>query len=144
MRKRREDIEPLAQVVLARVGARHGRALRFSPDTLRLLLEHDWPGNVREMENALEYAVTVCRGQTVLPEDLPELDAGSVSHATDAGRTPGPRVARPDVEPAEVERLRQALEAHRWRRGDAARALGISRITLWRRMQATGLLRQEP
>ncbi len=71
LRDRREDIEPLATFLLARVGARQGRALRFSPDVLRLLLEHSWPGNVRELENALEYAVAVCKGQTILPEDLP-------------------------------------------------------------------------
>jgi transcriptional regulator with PAS, ATPase and Fis domain len=139
LRKRREDIEPLAQVVLARVGARHGRALRFSPDTLRVLLEHDWPGNVREMENVLEYAVTVCRGQTVLPEDLPEMESGAAAHSPESGRAHTPRPARTRVEPAEAERLQQVLEAHHWRRSDAARALGISRITLWRRMQAAGL-----
>ncbi len=139
LRKRREDIEPLAQVVLARVGARHGRALRFSPDTLRVLLEHDWPGNVREMENVLEYAVTVCRGQTVLPEDLPEMESAAVAHPSDSGRTPTPRPVRQQVNPSDIEHLQEVLEAHHWRRGDAARALGISRITLWRRMQAAGL-----
>jgi len=143
LRKRREDIEPLAQVVLGRVGARHGRALRFSPDALRVLLEHDWPGNVREMENALEYAVTVCRGQTVLPEDLPELESGASTHVADVGRQPAPRPARLRAEALDAQTLRATLDAHRWRRADAAKALGISRITLWRRMQAAGLLRAE-
>ena len=54
LRARREDIEPLAGYLLARVAARQGRALRFSPDALRALLDHDWPGNVRQLENALE------------------------------------------------------------------------------------------
>jgi transcriptional regulator with PAS, ATPase and Fis domain len=143
LRKRREDIEPLAQVVLARVGARHGRALRFSPDALRVLLEQDWPGNVREMENALEYAVTVCRGQTVLPEDLPELESGASPHQADAGRPAVPRQSRAGAETSDVAELRAVLDAHRWRRAEAARALGISRITLWRRMQAAGLLQPE-
>jgi len=71
LRERREDIEPLATFLLARVGARQGRALRFSPDVLRLLLEHTWPGNVRELENVLEYAVAVCKGQTILPRTCP-------------------------------------------------------------------------
>lgn len=143
LRGRREDIEPLAQVLLARVSARHGRALRLSPDTLRVLLEHDWPGNVRELENVLEYAVTVCRGQTVLPEDLPELDTSTPPAADTPFRTPGARAPRPHITPTEVERLRRVLEAHRWHRGDTARALGISRITLWRRMQASGLTKSE-
>jgi transcriptional regulator with PAS, ATPase and Fis domain len=144
LRKRREDIEPLAQVLLSRVGARHGRALRCSPDTLRALLEHDWPGNVREMENALEYAVTVCRGQTILPEDLPELDPSVAATAAEgAGRSAAGRATRPRGEPGEAARLRSVLEAHRWRRTETARALGISRITLWRRMQACGLIDHE-
>ena len=139
LRARREDIEPLAQALLARVNARHGRALRFSPDTLRALLAHHWPGNVREMENAIEYAVTVCRGQTVLPEDLPDLGAAPV-------QTIEPRPPRAPVAPeilqtdsAEAAHLRHALETHRWNRGATAKALGISRVTLWRRMQAHGL-----
>ncbi len=141
LRKRREDIEPLAQVLLARVGARHGRALRFSPDTLRVLLDHDWPGNVREMENALEYAVTVCRGQTILPEDLPAWEGGAAVAPPEAGgRAPATRSA---AAPIDAERLRAVLDAHRWKRADAARALGVSRVTLWRWMQSHGFARNE-
>ena len=82
LRERREDIEPLATYLLARVAARQGRALRFSPDALRALLDYAWPGNVRELENALEYAVAVCKGQTILPEDLPaELQQGAAASA---------------------------------------------------------------
>jgi len=130
LRKRREDIEPLARGLLARVGSRHGRSLRFSPEAMRVLLAYDWPGNVRELENAIEYAVTVCRRQTVLPEDMPELDASAPSHV-------------PAAESEDTARLRAVLDSHRWRRGETARALGISRITLWRRMQALGLIRRE-
>ena len=92
LRARREDIEPLATFLLARVGARQGRALRFSPDVLRLLLEHDWPGNVRELENVLEFAVAVCKGQTIVPEDLPsEVGADDVeARGLRDGRSPRP------------------------------------------------------
>jgi DNA-binding NtrC family response regulator len=142
LRARREDIEPLATYLLARVAARQGRALRFSPDALRAMLDYTWPGNVRELENALEYAVAVCKGQTVLPEDLPqELQPAAL------GAGSGPAVQAPPapagLPPADegVDRLRQALDAHRWRRVEAARALGISRATLWRRMREAGLLR---
>jgi DNA-binding NtrC family response regulator len=159
LRERREDIEPLARSILARVSARQGRALRFSPDALRALLRHDWPGNVRELENALEYAVAVCRGQTLLPEDLPDLvplappanapdhDEGSPRSGTRRGTprdgAPGPtqddRRRAPQVDAEEREHLRQILEEHRWNRGAAARALGISRTTLWRRLREAGL-----
>jgi DNA-binding NtrC family response regulator len=146
LRDRREDIEPLSTFLLARVGARQGRALRFSPDALRLLLRYPWPGNVRELENALEYAVAVCKGQTILPEDLPE----EVRRGEDPGArlpVPEPRAsARGSAPPAasrggelDAGRLKAALEACHWRRHEAARMLGISRTTLWRRMRDLGL-----
>src|SRR5512137_1289946 len=71
LRSRREDIEPMARLLLSRLGTRTGRALRLSPETVRALLSYEWPGNVRELENALEFAATVCQGQTLQPEDLP-------------------------------------------------------------------------
>jgi transcriptional regulator with GAF, ATPase, and Fis domain len=151
LRGRREDIEPISRLLLSRVGARTARALRFSPDALRALLSYDWPGNVRELENALEYAATVCKGQTLQPEDLPpELGAttppraepiavplapGSSTAALLAGAT-GRRVSPHD----ERASLQATLDAHRWNRADTAKALGLSRSTLWRRMRALGLL----
>ena len=147
LRARREDIEPLATFLLARVGARQGRALRFSPDVRRLLLEHDWPGNVRELENVLEFAVAVCKGQTIVPEDLPsEVGAGSLDvRMIETGVPPAPPAARSngthhddDLE-IDAARIRGALEACHWRRHLAAGVLGISRTTLWRRMRDLGL-----
>jgi transcriptional regulator with PAS, ATPase and Fis domain len=139
LRQRREDIEPIAQVLLARVGARHGRALRFSPDALRVLLGHNWPGNVRELENVIEYAVAVCRGQTILPEDLPHLSAANLSPPV-AGDPSMARAASATADSPEAAELRQVLADHKWKRGKAARDLGISRSTLWRRMRQAGLV----
>jgi DNA-binding NtrC family response regulator len=148
LRARREDIEPIARLLLSRVGARTGRALRFSPDALRALLSYDWPGNVRELENALEYAVTVCPGQSLQPEDLPPevLAAGAARRAPEA--PPGLALRdedqadppAPGAAPADGAALRGALERHRWNRAQTARALGISRSTLWRRMREHGLV----
>jgi len=140
LRRRREDIEPIAHALLARIGARHGRSLQFSPDTLRVLLSHDWPGNVRELENAIEFAVAVCDGQTVLPDHLPDLAALDLA-ASDAALHEEPKTPREfpggrAVSPG----LRNALDAHHWRRVETAKALGVSRITLWRRMRQAGLL----
>jgi DNA-binding NtrC family response regulator len=139
LRERREDIEPIARALLARVGGRHGRALRFSPDTLRVLMLHDWPGNVRELENAIEFAVAVCPGQTILPEHLPNLAALSprAGQPTAAATLPSTAEA---ADSAERAALRQALDEHHWRRDETAQALGISRITLWRKMRDAGLL----
>jgi len=140
LRKRREDIEPLARHLLARVGQRHGRALQLSPEALGLLMGHAWPGNVRELENALEYAVAVCSGQTILPEHLPDetrLGQGPETPPTPAAVSQAP----PPTDSPETEALRRVLDQHHWRRADAARALGISRTTLWRRMREAGLER---
>jgi DNA-binding NtrC family response regulator len=149
LRERREDIEPIARLLLSRVGQRTGRALHFSPDALRVLLSHDWPGNVRELENALEFAATVCQGQTLQPEDLPpEVLPGTAPRggADEPSRTlrrdgDGPSSAHGRARAARDEAavLRSALEEHRWNRADTAKALGISRSTLWRRMCALGL-----
>ena len=137
LRGRREDIEPLASFLLGRVGGRHGRALRFSPDALRAILAYTWPGNVRELENALEYAVTVAKGHTVVPEDLPPEVLGGA-----AGPTWRPEAAPARLDPlpdGELPRIRAALEACHWNRSEAASSLGMSRTTLWRKMRELGL-----
>jgi DNA-binding NtrC family response regulator len=145
LRARREDIEPIARLLLSRVGARTGRALSFSPDALRALLSYDWPGNVRELENALEYAATVCPGQTLQPEDLPPEVVPPA--APRRNPEPEPGAASPGVRPAPAANgsrdgaaaLQAALEQHRWSRAATAKALGVSRSTLWRRMREHGL-----
>jgi DNA-binding NtrC family response regulator len=141
LRDRREDIEPIARLLLGRAGARTGRSLRLSPEAVRVLLTHDWPGNVRELENALEFAATVCEGQTIQVEDLqPEVRDGAAPAGADLERSPSVR-RRPADEPTAEARavLLNALETHRWNRLEAARALGVSRSTLWRRMRQAGL-----
>jgi transcriptional regulator with GAF, ATPase, and Fis domain len=153
LRDRREDIEPIARLLLGKAGARTGRALRFSPEAVRVLLSHPWPGNVRELENALEFAATVCQGQTIQPEDLPP----EVLEGAGFTEGPGPAEARAPglgnghglaekrrgpgapVPPEERAEVLRALEAHRWNRAGTAQALGMSRSTLWRRMRALGL-----
>jgi DNA-binding NtrC family response regulator len=164
LRDRAEDIEPLARHLLSRIAARENRAVRLSPDALRLLLAYPWPGNVRELENAIEYAVALCQRQTIQVEDFPpELSSAEIDPPSDPSpiapvhvgamgpheaRSPsgGPHEARsPSAResdpPAgdEAERIRAALKAHHWRHARAAAELGISRTTLWRKMRALGL-----
>jgi DNA-binding NtrC family response regulator len=147
LRERREDIEPLARHLLGRVGGRVGRSMLLGPDALRAMLRYDWPGNARELENALEYAVAVCRGQTIHRNDLPqEVQEGSALPASPVGQSS--REMRPAAEigtgesstDIERERIRVALDAHRWSRAATAKALGMSRTTLWRRMRELGLV----
>jgi len=158
LRDRMEDIEPLARVLLRRIGERVGRALILSPEVLRRFGRYDWPGNVRELENALEYAVAICDGQTLRPDHLPEQFADPVGEtpprpaegpAVGPGRGPtaAGAVAHHDVDgrrdsggaSAEANRIVSALERHHWHRGETAAALQMSRTTLWRRMKALGL-----
>lgn len=137
LRERREDIEPLARYLLVRVAARHGRELQFSPTALRAMLGYSWPGNVRELENALEYGVSVGKGQTLQLEDLPEEVVRPVrdSHSVEETRSGSSGQTPTMDDQAETDRIRHALERSRWNRNEAARLLGMSRTTLWRRMR---------
>jgi transcriptional regulator with PAS, ATPase and Fis domain len=137
LRERREDIEPLALHLLLRVSGRQGRSLILSPDALRALLGYAWPGNARELENALEYAVAVCRGQTVHETDLPA-EVRDARHSLDLVASAPAGIAHSGVS-QERQRLQLTLDAHHWNRAAAAAALGISRTTLWRRMRELGL-----
>jgi PAS domain S-box-containing protein len=155
LRERREDMLPLIRYLLQRIGQRHGRSLRLAPTVLRALLAYHWPGNVRELENVLEYATTVCEGQTIHLDDMPpevltvrgpvpaayvgvspgaEAVAAACTTATCAAATnPPPHFTA--AEHAEAALIRSALERARYRRAAAAELLGISRTTLWRKMK---------
>jgi transcriptional regulator with PAS, ATPase and Fis domain len=139
LRERPEDIEPLARHILQRVAARENRAVRLSPDAMRLLARHPWPGNVRELENAIEYAIAVCQRQTVQVEDLPPEIAGDEAEPHSAGNAPAPAATPDAAEPGEIGKIRAALEANRWHHARTAADLGISRSTLWRKLKAHGL-----
>jgi two-component system, NtrC family, response regulator AtoC len=71
LRERREDILPLARHFAGRVRAGNGQRVRFSREVVRVLEEYSWPGNIRELENAVIHAAALC-DQSVRPEDLPE------------------------------------------------------------------------
>ncbi|MBN1558480.1 MAG: sigma 54-interacting transcriptional regulator [Lentisphaerae bacterium] len=128
LRARREDIPLLTEAFLHRAAAAAGKPVdAVSPDAMRALMDYAWPGNVRELKNAIEFAVIRCRGAGVEAEDLPP-------EITDRPLTPPPRQ---EQDPAsERERIRDALRRTGGRREEAARLLGISRATLYRRMKA--------
>jgi DNA-binding NtrC family response regulator len=140
LRERREDIPPLAHHLLNHITSQLGLVRRISPQAMRPLLDYSWPGNVRELGNVLEYAVVVAKGETILPEDLPAEIQNPVVPASHEPASAVPAHSSPTlpaerVASAEKERLAAALEEHHWRREDAAKALGMSRSTLWRRMR---------
>jgi transcriptional regulator of acetoin/glycerol metabolism len=100
---------------------------------MQTLLEYSWPGNVRELENAVERAKICSRGaaieESALPAEIRRRGAGTE-------RTLGSSFGQPAGE--EAERLRDILSRCQWNRRKAAAKLGISRVTLWRKMKSLG------
>jgi DNA-binding NtrC family response regulator len=130
LRERREDILPLADHFLQRYAGRYRKALvGFEPDALEALESHSWPGNVRELDHTLERAVLMAHGGAICAADLGLRAA------------PGPMPRLEDLPLEEVERLliRKALERHGGNVSQAAKALGLSRSALYRRLQQYGL-----
>jgi len=131
LRERRQDIPLLIRRFLQRKNVERGTYIcRFSQDALDVLLNYDYPGNVREMENILEHACLLCRGDVIRCEHLPR-DLRLLP-----GVCPAPPASAGDLDKAEVL---AALESHQWSRQQAALALGIDRTTLWRRMKRLGI-----
>ncbi|MFZ5586509.1 MAG: sigma-54 interaction domain-containing protein [Thermodesulfobacteriota bacterium] len=129
LRERRQDIPLLIRRFIQRKNVERGTYIcRFSPDALDVLLNYDYPGNVREMENILEHACLLCQGDIIKCDHLPR-------DLRDRQRPPGAPAA-PDPQRQE---LVQILDAHGWSRARTALALGIDRTTLWRRMRRLGI-----
>jgi sigma-54 dependent transcriptional regulator, acetoin dehydrogenase operon transcriptional activator AcoR len=126
LRARREDIALLAASFLAQFAtASEKRVTELSHDALSLLTDYDWPGNVRELRSAIEFAVIRCVGAVIQPDDLPP----EIFQPADfESSIPGDPLAD------EKARFLQALERSRGNRALAARLLGISRATLYRRL----------
>ena len=131
LRDRAADIVPLARHFLARLEA-DGRARVFSPEAIALLESHPWPGNVRELENAVERAVVLAAGRVIGPDDLllERHDGRPPSMASDPDTES--ETLRAGIDRFTAQRIRDALAAHRGRRGAAAEALGVDRSTLFR------------
>ena len=142
LRERREDIPLLADALLTRVAAHYGRPFRLTDAAITRLLEYDYPGNVRELENILERAAALCDGGEISADEL--FFGGALRRP--ASRTPAPPdapspAASPLHPPATSVRLDErqalvdALEAHRWNRTATARALGMTLRQLRYRMK---------
>jgi PAS domain S-box-containing protein len=134
LKARRIDLPLLIHHILRKLcAARDNRRLEISEAAMQVLLNYDYPGNVRELENILEHALIICRDDVIEPRHLPEfLQHPGSSHAEE--RVSPAIQERQDAEDQRA-RLRQVLEKHAWRRQPAARELGIDRTTLWRWMK---------
>ena len=124
LRDRRADILPLADHLLAIVRSVHGRpGATLSDSARRMLAGYDWPGNIRELRNALERAVVFTRSDKLEPDNFSE-------NIRAAGGAVGSTAGLRSLEDVEREVIAATLEATRYRIGRAAGILGISRKTL--------------
>jgi DNA-binding NtrC family response regulator len=126
LRDRREDILPLARHFLDQHALRYGRrGLTLDAGAAQALLTHNWPGNVRELDHAVERGVLLAQGATVRAGDL-------------GLRPPGPPARLEDLTLAEAERaiIDRALSRFGGNVSQAAKALGLSRSALYRRLES--------
>jgi two-component system response regulator AtoC len=146
LRERRADIPILAEHFLLLYSRKRRReGLHFAPEVLHCLLNSDWPGNVRQLENVIERAVVTTQGGVITLENLPPEIAGE---SADAGGRPSPgeaytrgsgRSFDEAVEQFERDVLRQALEQTDWNQTSAARMLGMSFRAMRYRVKKYGL-----
>ena len=132
LRDRREDIPPLVHEFVTRAAARMKKDVStVSAEAMTALMNYRWPGNVRELEHAIERAVILAQGTSVRVRDLPP----------EISQKPRQRSGDDSLDLQEQERvmIERALEKFRGNRRQAADALKISTVTLWRKMKQYGL-----
>ena len=131
--ERKEDIPLLAEHFIKRFNElQNKKIMGLSYDTLAIFMRHDWPGNIRELENAVEHAFILCPKGLILPDHLPDqLRRESQPAALPQGLS---------LKEQEERLLREALERHDWRRLATARELGIDKNTLRRKIKRFGLV----
>jgi DNA-binding NtrC family response regulator len=134
LRERGDDIALLADHFLQRYAEQYGRTgLRFSDGALRAMAGYAWPGNVRELQHAVERAVILTDGAEIRASDLPFAPA---TPSPDAPSLPADTLDLSDIERAAV---RKALSEYGGNISQAARALGLTRKSLYRRIEKYGL-----
>jgi two-component system response regulator AtoC len=134
LRERRADILPLADHLLASLCSVHGRAnIRLSEASRTMLAAYTWPGNVRELRNAIERTIVFSRSEILTPNDFPD----TVRAAAPGG--PGAAAGLRTLLEIEKDVVAATLEATKYRIGEAAKILGISRKTLLEKRKRYGL-----
>ncbi|HSK45104.1 MAG TPA: sigma-54 dependent transcriptional regulator, partial [Candidatus Binatia bacterium] len=135
LRERKEDIRPLAESFLERAGQARQVQYAMNPEALKLLQMYEWPGNIRELENCLERAVAMSSGSMLQAADFPPHIRSAALRAADPGRQA--RV----IPLAELEK-QAIIDALQQLNGDklmTARALGIGKTTLYRKLKEYGI-----
>ena len=133
LRERKEDIQLLISYFIEKFNKEMGKSINnISPQAMKVLMNYYFPGNIRELRNIIEHAFVCSHGNTILPEHLPRELVFAEEHieVTTEGSS---------LNKVEKEWILKVLEKSGWRYQEAARRLGISRTTLWRKLKAFGL-----
>jgi PAS domain S-box-containing protein len=139
--ERRDDIPLLISHILKRLSAGRGRRPpEIAEDAMAVLLNHGYPGNIRELENIIEHALIICQGDVVRRGHLPL----ALQRESRTCEEPPATDERPPlgaaVENGERRRILAALQKHQWQREATARELKVNRTTLWRKMRKYGFI----
>jgi PAS domain S-box-containing protein len=135
LRERREDIPLLVEHFLQRFNLKMNKRISsVSPEVMDLLMRYDFPGNIRELENAIEHAFVICRESRIKLEHMP---AELIEKAK--GRDGSADSHKDPLKVAESQAILRVLEKHGGSRKKAAEELGISAVTLWRKLKFLGL-----
>lgn len=134
--RRREDIPLLIDHFIQRFNAIKGKDIEgISGDALDILIKYDFPGNVRELQNFIEYAFALCHGRMIEAQHLPqELLDGERKSGDEKTRLPGSPLGQ-----AEAITIMEALRKHSGNRRKTSAHLGINKTTLWRKMKKYGI-----
>jgi two-component system nitrogen regulation response regulator NtrX len=136
LRERVEDIRPLAEYFLGEFCARNNfRPKQFNPDAIEALEHYGWPGNIRELRNVVERMAILARGDAI--------EAGSVPSEIRLTRSVPRSNLRETRESAERDHILRALQDADWNVSAAARALGMERTNLHKRIRALGIEREK-
>ena len=132
LRERMEDIPLLVNHFIAKFSALKGKEISgVSPEALAILMRHEYPGNVRELENIIEHAFVLCAGGMIQPDHLPD------------ELQPRTRIARREtmdlLSEYEKDLILSALQKNRWNRLKTAKDLGIHKTTLFRKIRKLGI-----
>jgi transcriptional regulator with PAS, ATPase and Fis domain len=137
LRARRGDVLLLAQTFLNELLEDTNRKVTgFTEEAVAALEGYSWPGNIRELQNVVERAVLLGKGELITPADLPrDIAGGSTIRITRGGH----RTLKEALEEPERQIILEVLEAHAWNRNATADALGVNRTTLYKKMKRLGL-----
>jgi PAS domain S-box-containing protein len=137
LKDRRADIPLIISHILKRLNAtRDTRIDRFANDAMEVLLNYDYPGNVRELENIIEHALIVCRDKVIERSHLPLVLQRGISAPSPI---PEDRTFEDEIAFSERSLILDMLRKHNWHKGKTASALDMNRTTLWRKMKKFGL-----